>query len=98
MPGSSPAEDEIDQGPPDRDGAPPSGTRTKNGPLTASTQTGTGVRADLARDSADPGLREAVGKATGGAGLGAAFDFAGGQPGREQPVPVEPRAGRSWRA
>ncbi|CAM5351176.1 L-threonine 3-dehydrogenase [Streptomyces fumanus] len=47
--------------------------------------------ADLALDSADPGLRRAVGEATGGAGIAAAFDFAGVPAVREQAVSV-PRA------
>ncbi|WP_031048634.1 zinc-binding dehydrogenase [Streptomyces sp. NRRL F-5650] len=50
--------------------------------------------ADLALDSADPGLRDAVGAATGGAGLAAAFDFAGVPPVREQAVSVLAPKGR----
>ncbi|MFJ5919758.1 zinc-binding dehydrogenase [Streptomyces ardesiacus] len=50
--------------------------------------------ADLALDSTDPGLRDAVGAATGGAGLAAAFDFAGVPPVREQAVSVLAPKGR----
>lgn len=50
--------------------------------------------ADLALDSADPGLREAVGAVTGGAGLAAAFDFAGVPAVREQAVSVLAPKGR----
>ncbi|MEU0743301.1 zinc-binding dehydrogenase [Streptomyces sp. NPDC006134] len=50
--------------------------------------------ADLALDSADPGLREAVGVVTGGAGLAAAFDFAGVPAVREQAVSVLAPKGR----
>ncbi|MFK0115425.1 zinc-binding dehydrogenase [Streptomyces sp. NPDC090994] len=50
--------------------------------------------ADLALDSADPGLREAVGKATSGAGIAAAFDFAGVPAVREQAVSVLAPKGR----
>ncbi|MCG8969389.1 zinc-binding dehydrogenase [Streptomyces sp. CL12-4] len=50
--------------------------------------------ADLALDSADPGLREAVGAVTGGAGLAAAFDFAGVPAVREQALSVLAPKGR----
>jgi D-arabinose 1-dehydrogenase-like Zn-dependent alcohol dehydrogenase len=50
--------------------------------------------ADLALDSADPGLREAVAAVTGGAGLAAAFDFAGVPAVREQALSVLGRKGR----
>ncbi|MEV5884539.1 zinc-binding dehydrogenase [Streptomyces sp. NPDC052020] len=50
--------------------------------------------ADLALDSADPGLREAVGEVTGGLGLAAAFDFAGVPAVREQAVSVLAPKGR----
>jgi threonine dehydrogenase-like Zn-dependent dehydrogenase len=50
--------------------------------------------ADLALDSADPGLRQAVGEATGGAGIAAAFDFAGVPAVREQAVSVLAPKGR----
>jgi D-arabinose 1-dehydrogenase-like Zn-dependent alcohol dehydrogenase len=50
--------------------------------------------ADLALDSADPGLREAVGAVTGGAGLAAAFDFAGVPAVREQALTVLAPKGR----
>ncbi|MFH9434673.1 zinc-binding dehydrogenase [Streptomyces rochei] len=50
--------------------------------------------ADLALDSADPELRQAVGAATGGAGLAAAFDFAGVPPVREQALSVLAPKGR----
>ncbi|MFH8708535.1 zinc-binding dehydrogenase [Streptomyces rubrogriseus] len=50
--------------------------------------------ADLALDSADPELRQTVRAATGGAGLAAAFDFAGVPPVREQAVSVLASKGR----
>ncbi|AZM73807.1 zinc-binding dehydrogenase [Streptomyces sp. KPB2] len=50
--------------------------------------------ADLALDSADPELRQTVRAATGGAGLAAAFDFAGVPPVREQAVSVLAPKGR----
>ncbi|MFE2459207.1 zinc-binding dehydrogenase [Streptomyces sp. NPDC059402] len=50
--------------------------------------------ADLALDSADPDLRQTVRAATGGAGLAAAFDFAGVPPVREQAVSVLAPKGR----
>ncbi|MBJ6623033.1 zinc-binding dehydrogenase [Streptomyces sp. DHE17-7] len=50
--------------------------------------------ADLALDSADPELRQAVGAATGGTGLAAAFDFAGVPPVREQALSVLAPKGR----
>ncbi|MCC8340686.1 zinc-binding dehydrogenase [Streptomyces sp. R1] len=50
--------------------------------------------ADLALDSADPELRQRVRAATGGAGLAAAFDFAGVPPVREQAVSVLAPKGR----
>ncbi|MET9778108.1 zinc-binding dehydrogenase [Streptomyces sp. NPDC006367] len=50
--------------------------------------------ADLALDSADPGLREAVAAVTGGVGLAAAFDFAGVPAVREQALSVLGRKGR----
>jgi threonine dehydrogenase-like Zn-dependent dehydrogenase len=50
--------------------------------------------ADLALDSADPDLRRAVRAATGGAGLAAAFDFAGVPPVREQALSVLAPKGR----
>ncbi|WP_320774633.1 zinc-binding dehydrogenase [Streptomyces sp. CRN 30] len=50
--------------------------------------------ADLALDSADPGLREAIGAVTGGAGLAAAFDFAGVPAVREQALTVLAPKGR----
>jgi threonine dehydrogenase-like Zn-dependent dehydrogenase len=50
--------------------------------------------ADLALDSADPGLRQAVGAATGGGGIAAAFDFAGVPAVREQAVSVLAPQGR----
>ncbi|MEU2060825.1 zinc-binding dehydrogenase [Streptomyces sp. NPDC013455] len=50
--------------------------------------------ADFALDSADPGLREAVAAATGGAGLAAAFDFAGVPAVRGQAVSVLAPKGR----
>lgn len=50
--------------------------------------------ADLALDSADPLLREKVLDATGGAGLEAAFDFAGVPPVREQALTVLAPKGR----
>ncbi|MFF9271242.1 zinc-binding dehydrogenase [Streptomyces rochei] len=50
--------------------------------------------ADLALDSADPELRQAVGAATGWAGLAAAFDFAGVPPVREQALSVLAPKGR----
>ncbi|MGY1427927.1 zinc-binding dehydrogenase [Streptomyces sp. MN12] len=50
--------------------------------------------ADLALDSADPELRQVVGAATGGAGLAAAFDFAGVPPVREQALSVLAPKGR----
>ncbi|GAA2229526.1 zinc-binding dehydrogenase [Streptomyces nogalater] len=50
--------------------------------------------ADLALDPADPGLRETVAAATGGAGLAAAFDFAGVPAVREQAVSVLAPKGR----
>ncbi|GAB1339567.1 zinc-binding dehydrogenase [Streptomyces sp. E-15] len=50
--------------------------------------------ADIALDPADPGLREAVAAVTGGAGLAAAFDFAGVPAVREQAVSVLAPKGR----
>ncbi|MFC7817182.1 MULTISPECIES: zinc-binding dehydrogenase [unclassified Streptomyces] len=50
--------------------------------------------ADLALDSADPELRQAVRAVTGGAGLAAAFDFAGVPPVREQALSVLAPKGR----
>ncbi|MGW1819155.1 zinc-binding dehydrogenase [Streptomyces sp. NPDC002125] len=50
--------------------------------------------ADLALDSADPELSRTVRAATGGAGLAAAFDFAGVPPVREQAVSVLAPKGR----
>ncbi|GGQ84413.1 zinc-binding dehydrogenase [Streptomyces flaveolus] len=50
--------------------------------------------ADLALDSADMDLREAVGAVTGGAGLAAAFDFAGVPAVREQALSVLAPKGR----
>ncbi|MDG9723208.1 MULTISPECIES: zinc-binding dehydrogenase [unclassified Streptomyces] len=50
--------------------------------------------ADLALDSADPDLRQTVRAATGGAGLAAAFDFAGVPPVREQAISVLAPKGR----
>ncbi|MFF3305474.1 zinc-binding dehydrogenase [Streptomyces sp. NPDC001741] len=50
--------------------------------------------ADLALDSADPELSRTVREATGGAGLAAAFDFAGVPPVREQAVSVLAPKGR----
>ncbi|MFI7871735.1 zinc-binding dehydrogenase [Streptomyces sp. HUAS CX7] len=50
--------------------------------------------ADLALDSAVPELRQTVRAATGGAGLAAAFDFAGVPPVREQAVSVLAPKGR----
>ncbi|MEV7209101.1 MULTISPECIES: zinc-binding dehydrogenase [unclassified Streptomyces] len=50
--------------------------------------------ADLVLDSADPELRQTVRAATGGAGLAAAFDFAGVPPVREQAVSVLAPKGR----
>ncbi|MFE1202470.1 zinc-binding dehydrogenase [Streptomyces sp. NPDC058762] len=50
--------------------------------------------ADLALDSADPELRQTVRAATGGAGLAAAFDFAGVPQVREQAVSVLAPKGR----
>ncbi|WP_109030831.1 zinc-binding dehydrogenase [Streptomyces rubrogriseus] len=50
--------------------------------------------ADLALDAADPELRQTVRAATGGAGLAAAFDFAGVPPVREQAVSVLAPKGR----
>ncbi|MFC7896060.1 zinc-binding dehydrogenase [Streptomyces sp. NPDC057381] len=50
--------------------------------------------ADLALDSADPELRQAVRAVTGGSGLAAAFDFAGVPPVREQALSVLAPKGR----
>ncbi|GAA4789920.1 zinc-binding dehydrogenase [Streptomyces ziwulingensis] len=50
--------------------------------------------ADLALDSADPGLREAIAAVTGGTGLAAAFDFAGVPAVREQALTVLAPKGR----
>jgi threonine dehydrogenase-like Zn-dependent dehydrogenase len=50
--------------------------------------------ADLALDSADPELAQVVRAATGGAGLAAAFDFAGVPPVREQALSVLAPKGR----
>ncbi|MFF4174055.1 zinc-binding dehydrogenase [Streptomyces sp. NPDC001744] len=50
--------------------------------------------ADLVLDSADPALRERIGEATGGAGLAAAFDFAGVPAVREQALSVLGPKGR----
>ncbi|MEU9594262.1 zinc-binding dehydrogenase [Streptomyces sp. NPDC048219] len=50
--------------------------------------------ADLALDPADPGLRQAVTAVTGGAGLAAAFDFAGVPAVREQALSVLAPKGR----
>ncbi|MEU8621591.1 zinc-binding dehydrogenase [Streptomyces sp. NPDC048623] len=50
--------------------------------------------ADLALDSADPALRERIGEVTGGAGLAAAFDFAGVPAVREQALSVLAPKGR----
>ncbi|GGL62508.1 alcohol dehydrogenase [Streptomyces fumigatiscleroticus] len=50
--------------------------------------------ADLALDSADPELRTAIGSVTGGAGLAAAFDFAGVPAVREQALGVLAPKGR----
>ncbi|MFI0237855.1 zinc-binding dehydrogenase [Streptomyces sp. NPDC016845] len=50
--------------------------------------------ADLVLDSADPTLRERIGEATGGAGLAAAFDFAGVPAVREQALSVLAPKGR----
>ncbi|MEU8540319.1 zinc-binding dehydrogenase [Streptomyces sp. NPDC048717] len=50
--------------------------------------------ADLALDPADPALRELIGAATGGAGLAAAFDFAGVPAVREQALTVLAPKGR----
>ncbi|MDR3081370.1 MAG: zinc-binding dehydrogenase [Streptomyces sp.] len=50
--------------------------------------------ADLALDSADPALRERIGEMTGGAGLAAAFDFAGVPAVREQALSVLGPKGR----
>ncbi|MFJ9431263.1 zinc-binding dehydrogenase [Streptomyces sp. NPDC101490] len=50
--------------------------------------------ADLALDSADPELAERIGRATGGAGLAAAFDFAGVPAVREQALTVLAPKGR----
>ncbi|MFI8192384.1 zinc-binding dehydrogenase [Streptomyces sp. NPDC085946] len=50
--------------------------------------------ADLVLDSADPGLAAAVGGVTGGAGLAAAFDFAGVPAVREQALSVLAPKGR----
>ncbi|MDN3244245.1 threonine dehydrogenase-like Zn-dependent dehydrogenase [Streptomyces sp. DSM 42143] len=50
--------------------------------------------ADLALDSADPELAQFVRAATGGAGLAAAFDFAGVPPVREQALSVLAPKGR----
>ncbi|MEU6389535.1 zinc-binding dehydrogenase [Streptomyces sp. NPDC046939] len=49
---------------------------------------------DLALDSADPALRERIGEVTGGAGLAAAFDFAGVPAVREQALSVLAPKGR----
>ncbi|MBJ7004538.1 zinc-binding dehydrogenase [Streptomyces griseofuscus] len=50
--------------------------------------------ADLALDSADPALRERIREATGGAGLAAAFDFAGVPAVRAQALSVLAAKGR----
>ncbi|WP_394436925.1 zinc-binding dehydrogenase [Streptomyces sp. SGAir0957] len=50
--------------------------------------------ADLALDPADPALRDRIGAATGGAGLTAAFDFAGVPAVREQALSVLAPKGR----
>ncbi|MBA9049296.1 MULTISPECIES: zinc-binding dehydrogenase [Streptomyces] len=50
--------------------------------------------ADLALDSADPALRERIREATGGAGLAAAFDFAGVPAVRAQALSVLAARGR----
>ncbi|GHA92403.1 zinc-binding dehydrogenase [Streptomyces termitum] len=50
--------------------------------------------ADLALDPADPALRERIGQVTGGAGLAAAFDFAGVPAVREQALSVLAPKGR----
>ncbi|MEW5626733.1 MULTISPECIES: zinc-binding dehydrogenase [Streptomyces] len=50
--------------------------------------------ADLALDPADPALRERIGAATGGAGLAAAFDFAGVPAVRAQALSVLAPKGR----
>ncbi len=57
-------------------------------------QPGIGARCQLAPLDAAPDLRKAVRAATGGAGLAAAFDFAGVPPVREQAVSVLAPKGR----
>lgn len=55
-------------------------------PLPAARERALSFGADLALDPADPDLRSAISTATGGAGLAAAFDFAGVAAVREQAV------------
>ncbi|MFB7599083.1 zinc-binding dehydrogenase [Streptomyces sp. NPDC056160] len=63
-------------------------------PSTAARERALAVGADLALDPADPELRARVRTATGGAGLAAAFDFAGVPAVREQALSVLAPKGR----
>jgi threonine dehydrogenase-like Zn-dependent dehydrogenase len=53
-------------------------------PLEAARQRALDFGADIALDPADPGFRQAIRAATGGAGVDIAFDFAGVEPVRKQ--------------
>jgi threonine dehydrogenase-like Zn-dependent dehydrogenase len=62
-------------------------------PLAGARERALAFGADLALDPADPGFAEAVGRATAGRGLDAAFDFAGVPAVREQAAAVLGRGG-----